>query len=210
MWINNRNKKILNKYVSIEDEAKILKLIDNETGFIIALPHQGNWEFAIPAGVKLGLNLVAVAEPLKNIKLLNWFVSLRESIGCKIVIGGKKSQKYDSIREYIKKGFTVCLVAERHLLRSGAPEIFFGKTAAFPTGPINLALDTGCPILPTTCLATKEGFKIHFGQPFYVPKFGNKAQSIQHGIKTLVNEFENLIKIAPNQWHSTMPVWSDE
>ena len=53
-------------------------------------------------------------------------------------------------------------------------------------------------------------FEIIFGNPFYVPHFGNNAQSIQHGVKTMVQEFESLIKINPNQWHSTMPIWSDE
>ena len=210
IWINKENRNNLDKYVKINNKDKIIKLMNHRSGFIIALPHQGNWEFAIPAGVNLGLKLVAVAEPLKNQRILDWFISLRESIGCKIVIGGKKNQKYDSLVDFIDRGYAVCLVAERHLLRSGAPELFFGKAAAFPTGPINLAIDTGCPIIPTTCLSTNEGFTIHFGQPFYVPEFGDKAQSIQHGVKTLVKEFENLIKIDPNQWHSIMPIWSDE
>ena len=210
IWINSKVNKNLSEYVNIRDEEKVKKLNVNNEGFIIALPHQGNWEFAIPAGTKLGLNLAAVAEPLKNKYILNWFITLREKMGCKIILGGKKSDTYESIKQLITKGYAVCLVSERHLLRSGAPELFFGKTAAFPTGPISLALEKGCPILPTTCIATNNGFEIIFGNPFYVPYFGNKAQSIQHGVKTMVQEFEYLIKIEPNQWHSTMPIWGDE
>ena len=210
IWINSKVNKNLSAYVVIKDKDKVKKLNLNKEGFIIALPHQGNWEFAIPAGTELGLNLAAVAEPLMNKYILDWFITLREKMGCKIVIGGKKNDTYSSIKDLITEGYAVCLVSERHLLRSGAPELFFGKTAAFPTGPVSLALEKGCPILPTTCIATENGFEIIFGNPFYVPHFGNKAQSIQHGVKTMVQEFESLIKINPNQWHSTMPIWSDE
>ncbi len=210
IWLNGKSDKDLSDLVEIHEKEKIEKIIANKDGFIIALPHQGNWEFAIPAGRKLGLKLAAVAEPLNNQYVMNWFTSLREEMGCKIIIGGKKNETYSSIENLITNGYSVCLVSERHLLRSGAPELFFGKTAAFPTGPIRLALENGCPVLPTTCLSTKNGFEIHFGNPFYVPYFGNNAQSIQHGIKTLVQEFESLIKISPNQWHSTVPIWSDE
>ena len=210
IWINSKVNKNLSEYVVIKDKDKVKKLNLNKEGFIIALPHQGNWEFAIPAGNELGLNLAAVAEPLMNKYILDWFITLREKMGCKIVIGGKNNNTYSSIKDLITEGYAVCLVSERHLLRSGAPELFFGKTAAFPTGPVSLALEKGCPILPTTCISTKNGFEIIFGNPFYVPHFGNNAQSIQHGVKTMVQEFESLIKISPNQWHSTMPIWSDE
>ena len=39
-----------------------LKLNKNFSSFIIALPHVGNWEFAIPMGKPLNLKLLAVAE----------------------------------------------------------------------------------------------------------------------------------------------------
>ena len=210
LWLNKKVSLNPHKYVSFDEPEKINRLIQNNLGFIIALPHQGNWEFAIPAGKNLGLKLVAVAEPLSNKKILEWFIDLRTSLGCKIILGGSRSNTYDNIKTEILGGKAVCLVSERHIEKSGVPTDFFGKIAAFPSGPISLALDTGCPILPTTCISTKNGFKIYFGKPFYVPEFGNDAQSLQNGLKTLAKEFEYLIRLDPNQWHSTVAIWSDE
>ena len=209
-WLNKRVVASPEKYVSIKEIDKINRVISNNEGFIIALPHQGNWEFAIPAGNKLGLKLVAVAEPLHNKKILEWFLNLRTQLGCKIILGGSNTNIYSKVKNEIVNGKAVCLVSERHIKKSGVAVNFFGKLAAFPTGPINLALETGCPVIPTTCLATKSGFTIHFGEPFYVPMFGNKAQSLQNGLKTLAYEFEQLIRLDPNQWHSTVAIWSDE
>ena len=74
--------------VEIINEDEVKKLNKNFDSFIIALPHVGNWEFAIPMGKPLNLNLLAVAEPLSDTNILNWFTDLRESLGCKIILGG--------------------------------------------------------------------------------------------------------------------------
>ena len=210
LWLNTKIINYPENFVSINDIDTVNKIINKKVGFIIALPHHGNWEYAIPAGNRIGLDLVAVAEPLSNERILNWFVSLRTSLGCKIILGGKNSNQFNKIKNELENGKAVCLVSERHLLKAGAPTNFFNKIAAFPTGAIKLSLITGCPILPTTCIATKDGFENYFGRPFYVPHFGNESQSINNGLSTLAKEFENLISIDPNQWHSLMPVWSDE
>ena len=68
--------------VEIINEDEVKKLNRNFDSFIIALPHVGNWEFAIPMGKPLNLKLLAVAEPLSDINILKWFTDLRESLGC--------------------------------------------------------------------------------------------------------------------------------
>ena len=66
---------------NIMDEVEIINvdyienLMNTEKGLIFALPHLGNWEMAIPVGKTIGLDLVAVAEPLNNRKVLHWFKS---------------------------------------------------------------------------------------------------------------------------------------
>ena len=61
--------------VKIINENAIRKLNKTHSSYILALPHVGNWEFAIPMGKELDLNLVAVAEPLSDNKILNWLVA---------------------------------------------------------------------------------------------------------------------------------------
>ena len=54
------------------------------------------------------------------------------------------------------------------------------------------------------------GYKLYFHKPFYVPFFENEAISIQQGLKTLSNSFEDLISMDINDWHSIQPVWTAE
>jgi len=196
--------------VKIINENAIRKLNKTHSSYILALPHVGNWEFAIPMGKELNLNLVAVAEPLSDIKILNWFTNLREELGCKILLGGKGQNTFSEIVELLNSNNHVCLLAERHIGKSGVGVEFFDQMAAFPKGPVALSLETQLPIVPTAFIKTKGGYELHFGNPFIVPYFDNQAQSIQHGLKVLSKSLEKLIMLDPNQWHSIQPVWTSE
>jgi len=196
--------------VEIINEDEVKKLNKNYSSFIIALPHVGNWEFAIPMGKPLNLNLLAVAEPLTDKKILDWFTELRESLGCKIILGGKGQNTYQQISEYLDKGHHVCLLADRHVGKSGVGVEFFNQLAAFPKGPVALSLEKQIPIIAAAFLKIDNKYKLVFGKPFIVPHFENDAQSIQHGLKVLSKEMEKLILLDPNQWHSIQPVWTSE
>jgi len=196
--------------VEIINEEEVRKLNKNFDSFIIALPHTGNWEFAIPMGERLDLNLLAVAEPLEDQNILNWFTSLRESLGCKIILGGKGQNTYEKLVGHISDGFHVCLLADRHVGNSGVAVEFFSQMAAFPKGPIALSLETQVPVVPAAFITIDNNYKLIFGKPFIVPHFENDAQSIQHGLKVLSKELEKLILLDPNQWHSIQPVWTSE
>jgi KDO2-lipid IV(A) lauroyltransferase len=196
--------------VEIVNEDEVRKLNKNFSSFIIALPHTGNWEFAIPMGERLNLKLLAVAEPLEDKNILNWFTSLRESLGCKIILGGKGQNTYQKLLNHIKDGYHVCLLADRHVGNSGVGVEFFNQMAAFPKGPIALSLETQVPVIPAAFITVNGMYKLIFGKPFIVPHFENDAQSIQHGLKVLSKELEKLILLDPNQWHSIQPVWTSE
>ena len=161
-------------------------------------------------GKELDLNLVAVAEPLQDIKILDWFTSLREQLGCKIILGGKGQNTFDEIISLLNNNSHVCLLAERHVAKSGVGVEFFNQMAAFPKGPVALSLETQLPVVPTAFIKSVSGYELHFGKPFIVPYFENQAQSIQHGLKVLSKSLEELIMLDPNQWHSIQPVWTSE
>tara|TARA_B100000131_G_C18074851_1_gene595945 strand:- start:153 stop:1016 length:864 start_codon:yes stop_codon:yes gene_type:complete len=209
LWLTKPNfeNKILDN-VNIQNK----KYIDNikKQGAIFALPHIGNWEMAIPVGNHLNLDLLAVAEPLNNELVLNWFKNLRETLGCEIIIGGKGQNTFDTIVNKLEEGKHVCLLSDRSINKTGVGTVFFDNLASFPKGPVALALKTQVPIVPTAFLKVNGQYNLIFDKPFYVPLFENESISIQQGLKTLSKSFEKLINIAPNQWHSIQPVWSNE
>ena len=211
LWLSKDNfeKDVMNKVV-IKNQSYLDNLMKSEKGFIFALPHLGNWEMAIPVGKSIGLDLVAVAEPLDNKRVLNWFKSLREQLGCEIILGGKGQNTFDLLQDKIMNGNHICLLSERSINKSGVGVEFFGEVAAFPKGPVALALKTEVPIVPAAFLKLEGRYTLVFDKPFYVPLFDNEAQSIQQGLKVLAKSFEDLIALDINQWHSIQPVWANE
>ena len=107
-------------------------------------------------------------------------------------------------------GKHICLLSERSINKSGVGVEFFGEVAAFPKGPVALALKTEVPIVPAAFLKLEGRYTLVFDKPFYVPLFDNEAQSIQQGLKVLAKSFEDLIALDINQWHSIQPVWANE
>ncbi len=209
IWLTKKNfNKKLSKKIDIQNIEYISNIKNN--GVIFALPHIGNWEMAIPVGKSIGLDLLAVAEPLQNEYVLNWFTKLREDLGCEIVLGGKGQNTFDLLTDKLNSGKHVCLLSERSLNKSGIATEFFNDVASFPKGPVALSLKTKLPIVPTAFLKINNKYTLIFEKPFYVPLFENEAISIQQGLKTLSKSFEKLISIDPNQWHSIQPVWTNE
>ena len=209
IWLTKKN---FNKKLSKKIDIQNIQYISNikNDGIIFALPHIGNWEMAIPVGKSIGLDLLAVAEPLQNEYVLNWFTKLREELGCEILLGGKGQNTFELLVNKLNNGKHVCLLSERSLNKSGIATEFFNDVATFPKGPVALSLKTQLPIVPTAFLKINKRYTLIFEKPFYVPLFENEAISIQQGLKTLSKSFEKLITIDPNQWHSIQPVWTDE
>ena len=109
IWLTKEGyKNYIEPKVEIINEDIVRRLNKNYSSYIIALPHLGNWEFAIPMGKFLDLNLVAVAEPLDDEKILHWFTELREDLGCKIILGGKGQNTFERVKEFLKNGHHVC------------------------------------------------------------------------------------------------------
>ena len=117
---------------------------------------------------------------------------------------------FNEIKSLLDTNSHVCLLAERHIAKSGIGVEFFNQMAAFPKGPVALSLETQVPIVPAAFLEIDSNYKLIFGKPFIVPHFENDAQSIQHGLKVLSKQLEKLILLDPNQWHSIQPVWTSE
>jgi len=211
LWLTSRNyeKSISNK-IEIINFDYVKKLKKQYPGLIFALPHMGNWEFAIPAGNSLNLNLLAVAEPLSNKYVLNWFKKLRENLGIEIVIGGKGQNTFNLLVDKLASGKDICLLSDRSVNKSGVAVEFFSNIASFPKGPVALSLKTSVPIVPTAMIKMSTGYKLYFHKPFYVPLFENEATSIQQGLKTLSNSFEEILSMDINDWHSIQPVWTVE
>ena len=178
-------------------------------GAIMVMPHLGGWDFGAAWFCTLGYRVTVVAERVDPPELFDWFVSLRNRVGMKVVALGPEAGT--AVLRALKNNEVVGLISDRDILGTGAEVEFFGERTTLPSGPATLALRTGAPILPTAVYFT--GRRGHHGvvrPPIPVERTGRLRDDVARVTQDLARAFEDLIRVAPDQWHMLQPLWPSD
>jgi lauroyl/myristoyl acyltransferase len=178
-------------------------------GFILALPHIGNWDVA---GIWLidryGRPFTTVAERLRPESLFDRFVAYRESLGFEVLpLTGGARPASEVLAERLRAGGGVCLLGDRDLSRSGVEVRFFGEPARMPPGPAMLAATTGAALLPVSMWFTPDGWGQRINPPIAVPGEGRLRDRVCAAAQTLADAFARDIAAHPADWHMLQKLW---
>ena len=179
------------------------------TGAILALPHLGSWEWAAFWLARIpNVKVTAIVEPLDPPELFDWFVGLRKSLGMEIHALGPDAGK--AVISALNDGHLVCLLSDRDLQGTGVPVTFFGERTTLPGGPATLALRLGVPLMPAAVYwldGTRHGLA---RPPLVIEREGRLRDDVARVTQMLADEFEFLIRKAPEQWHMLSPNWPSD
>jgi KDO2-lipid IV(A) lauroyltransferase len=179
-------------------------------GVILALPHLGGWEYAGAWVAKSkGNRLLVVVEPVEPPELFEWFAGVREAIGIEVVPLGPDAGK--AMLRALKDNRVICLLCDRDIAGDGVEVEFFGERTTMPGGPATLALRTGAPLVPAGVYFRPNGG--HFakiGPPITVQREGRLRDDVGRVTQELARRFEELIRLAPEQWHLMQPNWPSD
>jgi lauroyl/myristoyl acyltransferase len=184
------------------------KALTSGRGVVLALPHCGNWE---AAGVWLldhGYPFSTVAERLRPESLYERFVAYRESLGMEVLplTGGTRSPS-DVLKDRLRDGRVVCLLADRDLTKRGIDVEFFGATARMPAGPALLATTTGAALLPVGLWFTAGGWGIGIHPEVPIPEAGRLRDKVAAAIQGVADAFAADIAARPHDWHMLQRLW---
>ncbi|HEY3714095.1 MAG TPA: phosphatidylinositol mannoside acyltransferase [Jatrophihabitantaceae bacterium] len=176
-------------------------------GFILALPHMGNWDAAAIWLVAHCGSFTTVAERLKPESLYDRFVAYRESLGMEVLPLTGGASPAETLAERLRAGRAVCLLADRDLSRNGVEVEFFGEATRMPGGPALLAATTGAALLPVSLWFTADGgWGQWIGPP--VELTGKRlAEKVRAGTQALASVFETRIAEHPSDWHMLQKLW---
>jgi phosphatidylinositol dimannoside acyltransferase len=176
-------------------------------GFILALPHMGNWDVAALWLVAQGYPFATVAERLKPESLYDRFVAYRESLGMEVLPLTGGAAPSEVLASRLRAGRAVCLVADRDLSRNGIEVQFFGEATRMPGGPALLAARTGAALLPVGLWFTPDGgWGQRIGEPVQLE--GRRlADKVRAGTQALADAFEKQIARHPADWHMLQKLW---
>lgn len=208
LWFSPRNVDRLGARIPVDGVERINAAQAEGRGMILALPHLGNWEVAGSVGIRLGLDLLAVAEALPNRRITDWFVAVRDQFGIEVVLAEKGTRVTRRLLEALSNGAAVALVADRDLTRRGVEVDFFGETTTLPAGPASLAIRAEVPLLPVAIYFDDPiGHRITVAEAVPVPEADDPVAIMT---QDLARAFEALIRVEPAQWHLLQPNWPSD
>lgn len=176
------------------------------TGAIAVLPHMGNWDAAGRWMKAIGLPVVAVAEELEPLRLYEFFLDHRRALGIDI-IGLSDVNVGSRLAGALGASRVVALVADRDFSGRGIEVEMFGRPRRLPAGPALLSITTGAPLMVTPTYTTREGWRIHIGEPLTVEPTGDRRTDVRALTAEMARGFEEAISAAPSDWHLFQPGW---
>ena len=132
-------------------------------GIIFFCGHQSNWEVLFLDGTTR-MDGIAIGKSIKNKKLYNWIVSIREKNGGKII--APRNAVREGLRA-LRKGAFIGIVGDQGMPDSGYSFPFLGRRAWSSTAPALLSYKTNCPIIFAATRRVRGGYEfailIRFG-----------------------------------------------
>lgn len=204
-WVRPRRLDQMWKNMRVEGFENLDAALSTGKGAVAVLPHLGNWEAAALIGVYHDLRLVAVAEQLANRRITDWFTRQRAMFGIEIVLTGRQ-RVAPKLREAIEQGKVVCLLSDRDVSRRGVQVEFFGEKTTLPAGAVSLALKSGAAILPVAIyFEDGPGHRAVIHPPLEL-----KTDDVAEGVQQVADRLEEMIMVAPHQWHLVQPNWPSD
>ncbi len=178
-------------------------------GLIATVPHVGGFDYSGAWFAASGHRPAAVVEALDPPELLSWFTDLRSSVGVEVIPLGKDSAP--RVSAALNENRLVCLMTDRDISGDGVPVEFFGEQTTMPGGPALLALRTGAALLPIVAYFEPNG--MHHGviqAPIVAEREGRLREDVVRVTQEIAYRFEEMIRVAPEQWHLLQPNWPSD
>ncbi len=208
LWARPGRQEPFIEHMTIEGEHNLDGPKARGKGIILVLPHTGNWEVAGLEAVRQGVPVLAVAENLPNRYIRDWFVKARAAHDIEIAIARKGVTT--ELVQRLQSGGTLALPSDRDLSGRGIKVMFFGEETTLPLGPGLLAERTGSPIIPVGVYFRGRGHHLVVHPPLPEATGDSAEQRLRERTQAMAKSFEEIIRVAPEQWHLLQPNWSSD
>ncbi len=209
-WFRPRRQDVITARTERIHFDPVYASMERGRGRIFALPHIGNWEVAGLVADEIGSPVVAVAEHLSNQRITDWFIDVRRHFGIDIILTSDPNRTRKLIT-LLKQGKAIALVADRDVTGRGVEVEFFGERTTMPVGAIALADLTGADLIPVGVYFKEgRGHRIVVHDPVEIPDLPTREERVAVGIQRFARVLEDIIRVAPSQWHLFQPNWPSD
>ncbi len=200
------SRRVLARRFTVEGREHLAAAAASGRGGVLVLPHLGAWEIGALWAARQGYPLTTVAEPVEPPELFDWLVAEREALGMRVLPLGNDATT--GLLSALARGALVALLADRDLVGDGIEVELFGEPTRVPAGPAVLALRSGAPLLVAAIfMRPRDGHHLVVRPPLDTARRGRLRDDVRRVTCEIVGELEELIRLAPEQWHVFRPNW---
>jgi KDO2-lipid IV(A) lauroyltransferase len=194
-------------------EENLKKALAKGKGILCITPHLGNWELGgyVLASKGYPINILTLREESQY--LSRYEEKLRKKARIHTIAIDPNERPNLAILEMVRRlreNEIVAMVAERIYEGQGVEIEFFGQSTLFPTGAVQLALETGAIIIPVfVVLKAKMKYWGIIGEPIPMRTDVNKNEAVRQGVQEIAKRFEEMISRYPDQWFNFFSYWKN-
>lgn len=188
--------KDFSRVIRCENPEAANELYKKGQGIIFFCGHQSNWEALFLDGTTR-MKGIAIGKPIKNKRLYQWILSIREKNGGQII--APRNAVREGFRA-LRKGAFMGIVGDQGMPDSGYSFPFLGRRAWTSTAPALLAYKTNSPIILAATRRVPGGYRIRYSDPIWP----DLAQPAETDVIRMMNQtltlLQESIKFSPGEW----------
>jgi Kdo2-lipid IVA lauroyltransferase/acyltransferase len=185
------------RYVELRDCAGIIEALLSDRPLLVVTGHFGNWEVAGYVLGLLGFKTHAIARPLDNPYVDDFFRRFRERTGQKLLA---KRGDFDRIEQVLSAGGVLATLADQDAGARGLFVDFFGRPASTHKAIALLAMEHNVPML-VAATPFLDGKHVICGSEVIEPADYQKTPNAVRAItQRFTAELEQLVRLAPQQY----------
>ncbi len=188
--------KNIHRVASCENPEVAADILKSGKGVIFFCGHQSNWEILFLEGTRR-MPGVAIGRPIKNKRLYDWVLSIREKNGGKIIT------PQNAIRagfKALKQGSFLGIVGDQGMPDSGYHSPFFSLRAWTSPMPALLSYRSGAPLIVATTRREKGKYRIHYSDPIWPQEDATQELEVDRLMRTSLALLEASIAHSPGEW----------
>jgi KDO2-lipid IV(A) lauroyltransferase len=198
------------RVVTGDSEAVVADLLGEGKGLIIATAHLGHWD--------LGLKLLPIYRVPVHVVMLHedpaevtrYAQEARQNPHLRVHRMGSSPMLALELMLALRRGEIVAVQTDRPVGDNVMSVPFFGAPAFLPTGPVELAMATGAPILPVFILLDRaRHYRILTLPPLRFERRGMQTPpvSLPLAMASIAGMLETVIRPHADQWFNFYDVW---
>jgi len=170
--------------------------------------HMGSWEIAAAIWAATVAPVSLFAEVLEPAEMYEWYKRTRARLGISVLPLTQTGLR--QVMRALDANEMVVTAIDRDVLGTGRVFEFFGHPAHIPTGPAELAVRRGTPILPVCVFRLPDDRLKAVGLPPIMANPGaDRDAEVSRITEQLLRHLEGFIREHPEQWHLPHRIWDD-